>query len=593
MALRYASRPATWWVFLTLFLVTVAGYLPAYGAKVKVEVEGVENELKENVMALLSIASARKNDPTPSEIQTYHKRADEEIRTALEPFGYYQPEIEGTLTNTQKDHFTARYVISPGEPLRVSSVALQLSGESADRQPFVRLSNEFPLRAGDVLDHRKYERGKASFIRAASDSGYFEAKFDTSEIRILLPEARADILLPEARADILLYFDTGPRFSFGEVTFEQDVVDERLLLNLVKFEPGEPYRQYKVAYLQQGLLSSPYFGRVEVVPRPDLAEDGRVPIIVELGPRKTQRYEIGAGYVTDTGPRVKFSMELRRLNRRGQTLETGVDASFVEQSWHAKYTIPPLYPRRSVYSIFTGYAHISTSTSESNKFVGGVNRSLKRVSWLENLSLAWEWEDYTVGSDTSTSQLLIPGASLAWKQADDDIVPWRGMSLRLEARGAYKELLADESFLQLAMATKLIHGFKSRYRFLGRAEVGHTVTDAFRRLPPSIRFFTGGDQSVRGYEYLSLGPLDENGLVIGGDVLVTASAEVEMRIVGKWAIAAFYDVGNAMNDWNDPLERGVGMGLRWKSPVGPFRLDVAHAVDRDRNRVHLWLGPDL
>lgn len=570
------------------FLALVAALLLYPGviaaAKIRVEIVGVTDELEKNVEALLSIEAARKDKPGADVIRALHDGAPKEIALALQPFGYYRPEITPSLEADEKGNFTARYVIVPGDPLRVDGVSLQLSGEAADQTPFSTVAKNFPLKTGDVLVHGLYEKGKAAFANAAADSGYLDARFDTTEIRVDLVAYAASIVI---------HFDTGPRYKFGEVTFDQDIVDERILRNFVGFKPGQLYRLYKLTRMQQAILSSPYFGQVEIVPRRDLAENRIVPIEVTLAPRKTQRYEVGVGFGTDTGPRIKFSMELRRLNRRGHQFETGIDASFVEQSWHATYTMPAVYPRRSVYSAFTGYALISTATSESNKFIFGSNRVLKRWGWVESLSLAWEWEDYTVGSDTSLTELLIPGASLAWKRADDDIMPRHGETLRLEARGGHKDVLSDVTFLLLVTRGKLIRGLGSRFRFIARAEVGRTFTDAFRQLPPSIRFFSGGDQTVRGYEYLSLGPKDEAGNVIGGSFLLVSGAELEMHLAGKWGVAAFFDAGNALAEWNDPLEYGAGLGVRWASPVGPIRLDWARTIDHHTSRVHFWIGPDL
>jgi translocation and assembly module TamA len=109
-----------------------------------------------------------------------------------------------------------------------------------------------------------------------------------------------------------------------------------------------------------------------------------------------------------------------------------------------------------------------------------------------------------------------------------------------------------------------------------------------------VRFFAGGDNSVRGYEYQSLGPRGENGQVVGGELLLTSSAEVEVGLVGKFAFAGFYDAGNAFTSLGDGImEQGVGGGLRWKSPVGPIRLDLAFPIDHNDWRFHFTMGPDL
>ncbi|HXV14772.1 MAG TPA: BamA/TamA family outer membrane protein, partial [Candidatus Krumholzibacteria bacterium] len=119
-------------------------------------------------------------------------------------------------------------------------------------------------------------------------------------------------------------------------------------------------------------------------------------------------------------------------------------------------------------------------------------------------------------------------------------------------------------------------------------------TPSFRELPPTIRFFAGGDNSVRGYDYQSLGPLDDAGYVIGGRLLLTTSAEIQVPIKGKFGLAGFYDAGNAFAHAGEgTMEQGVGSGLRWQSPVGPIRLDLAYAIHHDSWQVHFTMGPDL
>src|SRR5690606_9543527 len=119
-----------------------------------------------------------------------------------------------------------------------------------------------------------------------------------------------------------------------------------------------------------------------------------------------------------------------------------------------------------------------------------------------------------------------------------------------------------------------------------------TRIDEFSELPASLRFFAGGDQSVRGYRYNSLGPTDASGEVIGGRKLLVGSLEYEHRIRGGWSAAVFYDAGNALEDYGDSLARGAGFGVRWLSPIGQVRIDLASALSEDGNpwRLHLNIG---
>jgi translocation and assembly module TamA len=132
-------------------------------------------------------------------------------------------------------------------------------------------------------------------------------------------------------------------------------------------------------------------------------------------------------------------------------------------------------------------------------------------------------------------------------------------------------------------------------RLLARADLGFTLKEDFEELPASVRYFAGGDNSVRGYGFETLGPTNEEGDVIGGSYLATFSVEFDRLISKKWSVAAFVDTGNAFDSLDFDFKTGVGLGLRWYSPLGPIRLDVAHPLDDpDRDyRLHITLGPDL
>ena len=135
----------------------------------------------------------------------------------------------------------------------------------------------------------------------------------------------------------------------------------------------------------------------------------------------------------------------------------------------------------------------------------------------------------------------------------------------------------------------------AKTRVLARLDLGGTLTSKLRELPPSIRYFAGGDQSVRGYAYRSLGPVDGVGDVIGGRVLAVASVEMDQQVFHRFMVAGFFDVGNAMDSANWNTEQGLGGGIRWLSPVGLVRLDLAVALSESGNplRLHITVGPDL
>lgn len=555
-------------------------------ARVQVEVIGVGGEVKENVRQVLSLARAAEAGTLPvARIRRLHGQAAAEIELALQPFGYYRPRIESGLRQ-EGDRWVARYAITPGPPVLVRRVNLSLLGSGSDEPAFRRLVATFPVEAGDTLRHAEYEEAKLAFLGLAADSGYLAAAFDTAQIRV----DRSAF-----SAEIILRFDTGERFNFGPVTFNQEVLDPARLQALVPFEPGEPYRADKLLQLQTALANHPSFSRVEVRPVVAQAGDGRVPIEVDLVPTKARAYEIGVGYGTDTGPRGTAGVEFRRLNRSGHRAEAELTLSTVERSISAQYLIPAVLSPAGVLTLLGGYANLDPTTSQSEAIIAGARLSRPRGRWRETLSLTFKHESFEVGVDRGTADLLIGGGSWEHTVADSRVFPSRGHRIRFGLQGSPGGALASANFLQLDVSGKVIRSLGARTRVLARAEVGRLFTGAFRRLPPTIRYFTGGDQSVRGYRYLELGPRDVAGNVIGGEAVIAASLELDHRVFERWSLAAFYDAGNALEDLSLSLDQGMGAGIRWLSPIGLIRLDGAFAVSRRDSpfRIHFSIGPDL
>ncbi len=570
-------------------LIMSAALAPAAARAVSVEcdVEGISDPaILKNIEATLSIIRDRdREDLTSLRVQQLHDRAPLEIQKAVEPFGYFQPRIDASLDSEDGDEFRARYRVRLGEPVRVRDVDVSVRGDGRGKPPFPALVAEFPLKQGDVLDQRLYDRCKLALVGAAADSGYLDATFKASTIRVDREKRIADIHLE---------FNTGRRYYFGPVTFDSTSVDEAVLRSYLTFKPGDPYRYDRLLAFQSALGGAPYFSRVEAVPMRDQAVDNAVPVHVTFSTRRPRRYEIGVGYGTDTGPRVLLGAEFRRLNRAGHRYSGRINLSEVELSLSAEYVMPARYPDTHSYSIGALVAHLDPDAYVTDRVAVGPTRSQPRFGWLESLTLSYEWEDYTVGSDQGISNLFIAGATYRRKRADDDIAPTKGQRFDIAVRGANEELLSSETFVSLTASAKLVRTLTDRVRLLVRVDGGATSTPAFRELPPTVRFFAGGDASVRGYDYQSLGPEDEFGQVIGGHLLLTTSSELQLRLKGKFALAGFYDAGNAFAGWGEGImEQGVGGGLRWQSPVGPIRLDVAFPIHHDGVEVHFTMGPDL
>lgn len=573
-----------------VLLLAASSMTVAAAERVEIELRGIEGEPAKNVRAALSVGRV---DLTASgaeaALKRAHRQAEGEIERALEPFGHYRPKIQGELRR-EGGRWLARYSIEPGPKVRLRRVDVQIQGEGRALPELRMAMAEFPLQSGDALDHRSYERGKRRLTDTAADFGFFDARLLQHEIRVYLDRYVADLML---------HLDSGPRYRFGAARFDSKSLDHDFLARYADFAPGAGYRADDVLALQQALAESGYFSRVDVTPRPEEAGDERrVPIDVSLTELPRHRYEAGIGFGTDTGIRARGGYQNRYVNRRGHQLRIEGQGSQIRFRALAEYLVPLAKPAREQlrYSA-EAFRQDDDETGESTGFRVGVGRNKPRFGVKETASLFLQYELFDADGEDRSSLLLIPGISWSDSLADDPIYPRRGWRWELSLRGAAEGVLSDTSFLQARAGGKWVRGLWPNARLLTRGDLGATWVSDFTRLPTSLRFFTGGDNSVRGFDYNQLGSLGNgNGRDAGGQYLAVASLELEQLVWRDWGVAVFGDAGNAVREIDRfDLAYSVGVGLRWRSPVGLVRVDVAAAVSELDTplRFHIVLGPDL
>ncbi|MGD2118680.1 MAG: autotransporter assembly complex family protein, partial [Chromatiales bacterium] len=475
--------------------------------------------------------------------------------------------------------------VEPGPPVLLQQVEVKIHGAAQNDPAFSKLLQQSPVRKGNQLHHGQYEKLKDQLEALASQRGYFDARFSRHQLQVD-PATN--------QASIQLHYDSGPRYHIGKLELQQHTYDPALLQRYIKVSPGDAYDADALADMHRALADSGYFQTVTIKPDFIAAVDGQIDVLVQLQPIKRLAYRIGIGAATDTGPRVTLAYEKRRLNRRGHRLNAKATLSAVDSSVGLEYLIPMQKPHIDQLSLRTGFRHLDTDTSTSDTTTIGLRTIGKRNDWNEIRFLDWVSERSSVGGETSTVELLVPGISWSRTVADNRIQPRKGWRLNLELRAAEESLLSDVSFLQVIGGGKWIEPLSSG-RLLMRLDAGYSLTPELTDLPASYRFFAGGDQSVRGYAFESLGPKNADGQVIGGSHLLTGSIEYEHVIKGDWSGAVFVDAGNAFDDWNEDLKSSAGLGLRWRSPVGPIRLDLAVPEDKSEDdfRIHFSMGSDL
>lgn len=573
--------------FLVVLLTTAfAVSNPVWSLELSVNIQGLDNPLENHVEEYLDIYRAQKNgELSLGRLQGLHSQAEEQIRTALQVYGYYKPIIQSDLKQVGDD-WVATYVVKRGEPVRINTLDIQIFGEGKDDPQLRELVDKFPLRQGQAIEHPVYDSARDELLRTAIEQGFLDASMLKRELVI-------DLQSYSAR--VSLHIETKKRYYFGEVQIERNVMNEDFIRRYIRFKEGEVYSPARLLELQRELSDSGYYQTVEVKPEREQAINYRVPIIINLTARKPRSWSFGIGYATDTGPRGSIN-HTRIVGTDGNKFNGRFLVSEKKNNLVLSYTIPLQNPVTDQLGLGIRYIDETTESRESQISGTTVSHTTNWGDWRRVVSLNYERETFIIGNEAEdTKNILFPALAVTRIRADDRLYTRHGSRVFAELRGANENILSDTNYGQLRLGLKWIRSIGKDGRLLLRGDFGTTNVAALDRLPASQRFFAGGDNSVRGYRYEELGPTNQFGDVIGGKHLVVGSVEYEHRIAGNWSGAAFYDVGNAINSFGDELFAGAGMGLRWYSPVGPIRFDFAWALDKsqDRFRLHVVIGPDL
>ncbi|MFF5866636.1 autotransporter assembly complex family protein [Pseudomonas sp. NPDC012596] len=574
---------------LTWGLVFWAASFAAWGqSELLVQVKPANKALKANVEGYIGTLGDRDEEA----LLRFSRGAQEQARKAAQALGYYQAQIDTEVQPPAKADQPAKLIIhiDPGEPVRLRNVTVRIEGPASEMKAF-RVPDSKALRAGEPLNHGSYEDAKRLIQNQASRYGFFSGRFSRQRLAV---DPQAGV------ADIELVYQSGPRYRLGAVRFSGDTpLDEDLLQRMVSFKPGTPYDSELIAELNNDLQSSGYFEGVRVDAAPTAAVAEQIPVDVRLDIRKPRTMGLGLGFSTDVGPRGKANWTRHWVNPQGHSYGWETELSAPRQNVGLWYDVPLDPPLTDKLRFAGGYQNeeiAGTDTLSKLLTVGPEWHSKLPSGWQRVISLKYQREEYRLGDDSGLSNLLMPGVSFSYLRSDNRIDPHNGYRLQFDTQVAKEGLVSDTNLLHGNVLLKGLTTLGHNHRFLGRVQFGGSATNGYKNnIPPSLRFFAGGDQSVRGYDYQTLSPKNSDGDRIGGRYLVAGSVEYQYSLTEKWRVATFVDQGNSFNTLELPsLKTGVGFGVRWVSPVGPLRLDLAKALDDDGGiRLHFSMGPEL
>jgi translocation and assembly module TamA len=554
-------------------------------AKIDIVIPDVSAAIANNVRTFLSLTRYAERDDVDAEVMArLQRRIVTETREALQPLGYYEPEVSYEVQPNGADWRVVVHV-KPGRPVRLSEVLVNASGPGANERTIREVIEAGVLKPGLRLNHGAYERVKGDLLRAAKSAGYLDAQLTRQELVIDREERRANVALE---------VDTGARYQYGEIKVLQDVIEDAAMRRLLRMKPGDPYTLDSLLRTQYVLDDSLYFSAVDIESGQVDRESRTVPMTVSATPNRRHRFGASVGYGTDTEARGKFTWDDRRVNRRGHRFKLELLGSAPKQELAARYVIPVLDIALEKLE-FTGAIsdeELGDTLSERFEVSSGLTQVMgdwQRVLFLRVLN-----ETSTVsGAESKEDFLLIPGVS--YSSLPSYIVGGRGRPYFFysELRGSPSTLGSDASFLQIRLEGERLFDLSELWHLRLRAEIGASQVADFSELPVSQRFFAGGERSVRGFALNDLSPKDANGKRVGGENLATGTIEIMRDLPRNFGVAAFYDIGNAFDSFANPeLEYSIGVGVRYNIAVASFGVDVAQALSESGQnpRIHLYIA---
>lgn len=583
------------------FLILIIIPCIAFGIELQVDINGVTPALLANIKTDLNLQQATTEEKlTSGRIQNLYQLAEGQITATLQAKGYYNSNITSDLklipaATPEQDKWIATFNIKLGLPTKINKIILQAEGPGKNNRKIKALLTTHKLIVKRTLVHENYEEAKEEILSNFNAVGYLQAEFTKHAI---------EINRDAATADIILIINTGPQYTFGKITFIDSVYPNDFLIRFAPFKPGDPYDLQKLMDFQNNLESVDLFNKVRFYPMNDLHDpnDIVVPIEVRLALKPKNRYTGSVGYGTDTGFRGNLGWMHRRTSTPGHKIFSNIYASQVRSNARVSYIIPGSQPATDKYVLGALGQIESFEEVYSRKAEISASKIIKRNK-LESMYGLWYFtETFRVVHNTplQNKKYLLPTAKWIWIDSKPTDSFEFGTRLDLKIRVGAHFALSDNNIAEIEVNGKKIFLATKNMRFLFRTTLGAVASKSFTALPPSLRFFTGGEDTVRGYKYNSLGPLavpgdqDSN---TGGRYLFIGSGEVEHRLYKDLSGVLFFDAGNAALTTKIPLAYGAGFGIRYKTPIGNLRFDLAkplnNIVTKKYWHIHVNFGMDL
>lgn len=556
--------------------------------KITLKLTGIKNKaLAEN--AQIYVNAINKDEANGS--GRYQELVTQAIDKALRAEGYFGSKVSYYLSPSKHSETVLTAVVDVGKPVYIEEADVLIEGQAKTDVAFEELKKQEPKK-GTLLNQGVYDDFKSNLEKLAQSRGYFDDEF-------LLH--RLEIMPSTQQAWWRIKYNSGERYHYGAINFKDSQIREDYLRNILKIKSGEPYNVNDLSTLTSDFSETNWF--MSVLLQPTLNEQKKlVDLDVLLYPRKKNTMRLGGGYSSEVGTRLQLGWTRPWINSRGHSLSTDLYISASEQNLSASYKMPLLEdPLRDYYEVTLGAENEKDNNidNDSTAIATGFLRYWSNGNdWKSFLGLRSRYDVFTQASHSHKTLLFYPTAGVSWTKSKGGLFPIWGNALSVTVEYGKKFSVSSVDFSAFRVSSTLIRTYAENHRFYLRGEVGYLNTPDINRISPSMRYFAGGDKSVRGYGYKKISPKDSNGKYIGGSRLATGTLEYQYQVYPSWWVATFVDAGLAANTFNaNELRYGTGVGVRWVSPIGSVKFDIATPVrDKDNSKnvqFYIGLGTEL
>ena len=546
---------------------------------VSIEIRGLDEQMTNIVKQNLSLVQNKEYaSKSEDNFKFLFQKSIEEIKNTLVPYGYYNPTIKIQLIQ-DLNQWNVIFDIDPGKPMIISKIKLSIVGDQKNDEYFQQSSINLSIKKNMILTQKKYENSKSQLLNLAFQRGFLNNKLTEHIIKINTAKNRATVILT---------LKLGKRYKIGNIKINQKgyKFNTNFIKRYLNFKSNDYFNSTNITKSQTQLQNSPYFKSATISATPN-SKGESVPILINLSSKKPITYTVGGGWGSYTGPRVLGGVIFRHLNDIGHYAEFNIEASQVNTTFLGQYVIPGADPSSDYWSINTQQSTIDTIPYTNQESSVGINKIITNKSFKNNIGLHLTFMRFNTQANSSNliKHYFLPSWQIMYKYLKQSGYWNSGIKINNSLQFGIKQIGSSNTFLKnmtvLEYSLPLMNNWN---RLVLKNNFGIIVSKNFNALAAPIKFYAGGIGNLLGYQYLSQGPTNNAGDLIGGKYLITSAVAFEQKVYKNISILNYINAGNAMNSLkisNENIKYAAGIGLAYKSPLGPLQFFLTRSLNHN------------